>query len=191
MSHWLGRFSLLSATIILLFFSACENDLARVNRLISRDQASVETGEDITILYSDSAEVKIKIEGPRMIRKLSTAEPEEIFPEGVKIYFLDDQKQPESILSAKYAIRYPFQDKVIVKDSVVLENIKEKRKIVTEELIWEMRRAIVYNNKFVKITNPTDTIYGYAFKATQDFQHYELKNVGGKMAIKAMEKELK
>ena len=49
-----------------LFFLliACENDIEKVNLITQRSNAPTETGKGLEILYSDSAQIKVKITTP-------------------------------------------------------------------------------------------------------------------------------
>ena len=66
-----------------------------------------------------------------------------------------------------------------MKDSVLLINLLDDRKLVTEELYWKPAENRVYNDKFVKITTGKQLLYGTGLEAKDDFSDYEIQNPQG------------
>ena len=164
----------------LFFLTSCQNDLAEIDKVINGEMISVETAKEVSVLYSDSAMVKVRVEGPVMLRHLDTENPRQEFTDGVKVVFFGAGQKIESVLTAKYAIRLEKKNQIIVRDSVVWQSFKGE-KLETEELIWEERKEKVYSNRFVTITKPDEIIYGYGFEADQDFSSWTIKAVEGEL----------
>ena len=166
---------------ILLFafcsvWQACgssDKELVRVNEILSAEQLSIETAKDVEILYSDSAVVRVRIQGARLLNYLDRNQPRQEFPDGIKIDFFDLEKNIQSTLTAKYALRDLLLHQVFVRDSVVWKS-KKKETLETEELIWDERRGDVRSAKFVKMTKPNEVIVGYGFQSNQDFTRWEI-----------------
>ncbi len=145
------------------------------------EDVEVETARNVEVLYSDSAIVKVRIQAPTMLNHTQKANPYQEFPDGVHVDFYQDG-EPNSVLTAKYGVRYEAKGLVIVRDSVVWRNIEGKQ-LETNEMIWEEKVREIYNNKFVVITTPTDTIYSYGFRADQDFTNFRLQAADGSMKV--------
>ncbi len=175
----MNRYLILNVIVLFLFYS-CKNDLEEIDKVINREMIAVETAKDVAMLYSDSAIVKVRIEGPLMIRHLDRENPRQEFTDGVKVVFYAYGQKVESVLTAKYAIRSEKENQIIVRDSVVWESYKGE-KLETEELIWEEREEKIYTNRFVTITKPDEVIYGYGFEANQDFSSWTIKAVEGEL----------
>ena len=179
----------------LVFFSAfiftsCENDLEEVDALFSKDHVKIEEARDVQLLYSDSAVVRVRVSGPRLLRHVDHTKPKEEFPEGIMIEFLrSGTNRTQGSLTAKYAIRLENQSKVIVRDSVVWKSGKGEE-LVTSELIWDDQRKIVHTNRFVKITKPDEEFFGYGFEADQDFNHWKIINPTGRMLVDGLDEPL-
>jgi LPS export ABC transporter protein LptC len=173
-----------------VIFVACENDMQAVNEALSKEHVSKETAEDIVLLYSDSAQLKVQVSGPMLVRHVNKREPREEFPEGIRVEFYNQNQIAESWLTAKYAIRYKNNKTIVAQDSVVLYTAK-KDTIRTSELIWDEGKGIVFTDKFVRITNPERTINGYGFKTNQDFTVYEINAIEGELEVESLENELK
>lgn len=171
-----------------IFLAACENDLSEVQKVISADEIKVETMKEVEILYSDSAIVRVRITGPIMLRHLDLADAKQEFIEGVNVDFFDNHREVSGHLTAQYGIRLENQGKVIVRDSVVWENVLGDR-LESEELIWDERTRKVYTDKFVTIIRPDEIIYGYGFEADQDFTYSRIKAIQGKIKIDDLGKD--
>ena len=160
--------------------------MEEIDRVINREMTAVETAKKVSMLYSDSAKVKVRVEGPIMLRHLDKENPRQEFTEGVKVVFFADRQKVESVLTAKYALRLEKKNQIIVRDSVVWESY-DGEKLETEELIWEERRGKIFTNRFVTITKPEEVIYGYGFVAKQDFSEWSINAVEGELKTKGVD----
>lgn len=165
---------------VLLF--SCENDIAEIEALSANLNTEVETAKDVEILYSDSAQVRVKIAGPTMLYHLDKRDPRQEFIDGVKVDFFDAEGTVTSKLTAKYAIRLENKNEVIVRDSVVWQSI-EKEKIETEELIWQENKERIYTDRFVVITRPDEIVYGHGLEASQDFSYSRINAIQGRIKV--------
>lgn len=181
-------FLALAASLALLP-AGCRNDVEEVNALVSRFDTQVETAKDVEILYSDSAQVRVRITGPTMLYHLDRREPRQEFPDGVSVDFFGPEGAITSQLDARYGLRLENKNEVVVRDSVVWQSV-EGEKIETEELIWDERRRKIYTNKFVVITRPDEIIYGHGFEADQDFTYSRINAIEGRLKVEDLEKEL-
>jgi LPS export ABC transporter protein LptC len=173
--RWFWMFSM-------IFGISCVNDLGEVDRLLDPEAGRTEWAKDVEIIYSDSVAVKVRITSPLLVRNLDQITPYDEFPDGVFVEFFDSNQNISSTLSAKYGIRYPRTKKIIVRDSVVLQNI-QREQLETSELIWDENNKVVQTDKFVKITKPEEIIFAYGFRANQDFSEYELLSVAGRVKV--------
>jgi LPS export ABC transporter protein LptC len=176
----------------LLFLSilgvACKNDLAAIERVIKPEELNQELIQNFETLYSDSAVVRVRIQGPVMIRHLDEKDPRQEFPEGVKVEFFSPNQRITSRLTSKYAVRMENDGKIIVRDSVVWESVNNE-KLETTELVWEEQEKRVHTNKFVTIRRPDEIIYGYGFESDQDFSRSRIKAIEGKIKVDQLQDE--
>lgn len=182
--------NLLLFVTILLWLSSCENDMADVEAFISKLNTEVETAKEVEILYSDSAQVRVKIAGPTMLYYLDKQEPRQEFIDGVEVNFFDVEGAVTSKLTAKYAIRFESKNEVIVRDSVVWQSVQNE-KIETEELIWQENKERIYSDRFVVITRPDEIVYGHGFEANQDFSYSKINAIQGRIKVDNPEEEAK
>ncbi len=162
---------------VLILSYSCSNDIEAVNALLDKEEIKSETAENISLIYSDSAIVKMKIEAPILKRQIDQYKVTEIFEDGINAEFYGPNGQISGWLDSRYAIRKEKEKQILVRDSVVLWNAK-KEKLETSELIWDEDLEILTTNKFVRISQPEkgDTSYGWGFETNADFTRFEIKN---------------
>lgn len=183
-SLWTGLSFLFIFSFLL---SSCQNDLAEIQRFIKQEETNYEIISDFKTLYSDSAVVKVKIEGPTMLRYLDKDRPRQEFPDGMKVEFFTPNKRVTSRLTAKYGLRLEKDKQIIMRDSVVWESLN-KEILETTELIWDEKEERVFTNKFVVIRRPGEIITGYGFESNQDFTYSKIKSVTGQFASDKLKK---
>lgn len=159
--------------ILWILPSGCENDLSKVDELIAHYDTSVETAHDVEILYSDSAQVRVRITGPKLLYHLDQQDPRQEFPQAVQVDFFGDNQEITSILTANYGVRHERKGLVIARDSVVWRNM-DGDKLETEELVWSESDKKVYSDRFVVITRPGEILYGRGLEANQDFSRWRI-----------------
>ncbi len=101
---------------------------------------------------------------------------------GLEVEFYNDSLQVQSKLTAKYGKYFEQNGNVLVRDSVVITNIKNE-KLNTEELVWNEKLQKFYTEKFVTITTPTQVIYGDGLESNQNFSVYKITNIKGMIGV--------
>lgn len=167
---------------------ACSADMPDIV-LDERLNANVELAKDVSILYSDSAQLRVIAGGPVVLYHLDLRERKQEFVEGVTIDFFGPDQKPSSKLTAKYGIRMEGKGQIIVRDSVVWQSVAGER-LETEELIWDEKQQRVFTNKFVVLRRPDEIIKGHGFEANQDFSDAKIKAVEGQIKVDELSKEL-
>lgn len=176
-----NKYVLLALFCAVIFLFSCKNDLAEVQRFVATEETEYETIKDFKTLYSDSAVVRIKVEGETMWRHLDKNNPRQEFPDGLKVDFFGEKGKVTSRLTAKYGLRLERDKQVIVRDSVVWESLN-KETLETNELIWDEKKEKLFTNKFVVIRRPGEIITGYGFESNQDFTYSKIKSVTGQLS---------
>jgi LPS export ABC transporter protein LptC len=160
-----------------LFVYSCENDIKDVDALMKR-QKGVEEAFDITSYLSQEGVMKARLRSPYMLRHQSDSAYIE-FPRTMHVDFYDDSTRIESILDAKYARYREYEDKVFLRDSVVVINLAKGDTLKTDELWWDQNTQEFYTDKPVEIHQPDKTVYGKGLRAAQDFSWYDIFNITG------------
>lgn len=179
--------------LVVMSFVACVNDIEEVNALLEEYNPSVDIGSDVRILYSDSGYVKIIIEGAVLEQHNDLNNPNQTFPAGIFVTFLDVNEKPHSWLKGNYAIRNETEQTMTVRGNVSFYN-SDNDKLQSSELIWDERKQLIYTDKFVKITRPIqqDTLYGLGFETDQSFKKIYIKHsVKGKLNADKLSEEFR
>jgi len=167
--------------VVSLLFSSCENDIATVNKITSRNASSVETGTQIEMVYSDYGIVKAKLTTPQ-IQEYHTINPYYEMTKGVFMAVYNDSLVVNSTLKAGYGIAYLKTNLLVARENVVVVNQKGD-KLTSEELQWDERTKKLTSDKFVTITTADETIYGDGLEANQDFTQYKIKKIKGTVKV--------
>ncbi|MBT3647536.1 MAG: LPS export ABC transporter periplasmic protein LptC [Flavobacteriales bacterium] len=180
----------LSIPIILMvgmFVFSCQNDLEEINRVTESVDLPVQTIRNARISYSDSGHIQFLIEAAQVDR-YPGEEPRDEFSGGFKVTSYNFDGEIESEITAEEATNYPEKHHMIARDSVMLKD-KEGKILQTELLTWDEETDRIFTDKFVKITTPTEILYGDGLEANQDFTRYEIKNIKGRIKIEDGEKQ--
>ncbi len=172
---------------ILLIFTACKNKIEDINALTLSDTCPVETGKNIEIIYSDSAEIQTIIKSP-FYKKYAGKNPYIEMPRGIDAVFYDSAMRVKTRLTAKYAIKYDKKNVMEAKNDVVVINEKGER-LNTEHLIWDEKLKRIYTDVFVKITTADKVFYGDGLDADDSFMKWVIKKPRGTFYVNTDEEE--
>lgn len=178
----------LSVLTFILLLQGCENDIEKINMLNTSGDYPDVIGEDIEVIYSDSARVKVHMYA-KVLKQFNNAEkPYSEFPKGMKVFFFDDSMEIESEIHANYAIYYNEEKLWHAKGNVVAENFKSGERLDTEELFWDENKEEIYSESYTRIVNENGTFYGQnGFKSNQTLTDYTL--IGSKGVVNIQEDE--
>ena len=166
---------------ILAVLGACKNEQMDAPT-ITRDNLSIEKGKDVEIIYSDSAQVKVRVTSPTMFYYTDRGNPRQEFTEGVKAYFYDPLQNEQSVLTGKYAIRDEQKHRVIVRDSVVWLSQRDGR-LETSELIWDETANVIRSTRYATITRGKEVIRGFNFETNDKLTKWKIKNPTGEVPV--------
>jgi LPS export ABC transporter protein LptC len=150
------------------FMLACENNVNEVQALSARI-GGIDVGKDVSIFISTDGKMTAKLMAPLMRKYLVDSGKMVEFPNTLKVDFYKDSLHIESKLTANYANYKETENKVFLKDNVIVYNVLGDT-LWCKEMIWDQ-----VTNKFttdkeviVKQHNPIAKIYGKGFEANQD-----------------------
>jgi LPS export ABC transporter protein LptC len=163
--------------IITILLFSCENDIHRVQDL-GKHHVGIEEGKNIESYLSQGGVVRAKLTALTMLRQLTDTVKVE-FTNGLHVLFYDSVTNVESQLFAKYGNYYENNNKVFLRDSVKVFNVKHDT-LWCKELYWDQNRSIFYTDKPIKISqqNPHQIIYGLGLRADQNFKWFTINHIG-------------
>jgi LPS export ABC transporter protein LptC len=163
---------------------SCTNDMKQVMSLPGNKLSPSQVGDSVTMLYTDSSQLKIMLKANRMlVFSKNVTEPLTILPSGVFVTFFDQFEKVSATLRANYGVRYENTKRMEAKYNVVVVN-KNGEKLETEKLIWDQNLGRIYTDAAVKITTGKEVITGKGLESNQDFSRYEIKQVTGQIHLK-------
>ncbi|MCE2822318.1 MAG: LPS export ABC transporter periplasmic protein LptC [Bacteroidota bacterium] len=165
--------------------SGCGEEHAETRQVFTQDDVAVELAKDVEILYSDSAVVRVRVSGATMLNFTSLETPKQEFPDGIRFEFLLPDGSVRSTLTAHHAIRQQDKGTIVARDSVVMNTVKQER-LETEELIWDEKAGKIRTDKFVKVSQPGEVVYGFGLEAEQDFSYWKILVPKGKIKAEQM-----
>lgn len=173
----LGKAS--AIVVLVVFLGACTSQNEELLNLPKYEGPVAET-YNVSMLYSDSAVVKLKVEAPvRFAYENGDSE----FPEGIYIEFYDNLGDTTNTLKANHCY-YTAEDNVYkATGDVVVKGLKNKEQLNTEELFWSPQREKIYTEKFVRIETENEITMGHGLEAAQDFSTYTIKKSSGSISL--------
>lgn len=166
----------------LLALAACENDPSDVAAMFPDERPDAEIITDFETIYSDSAQIKVRVTGPRLVRSRQGAEYVQEFPEGVFVEFFDDAGGVSATLAARWGIRYEGQEFITVRDSVVWEAVGGDR-LDTDELIYDAADDRIYSDRYVRLRQGDKVITGVGFESNPEFTRSRVRAVRGVVTV--------
>ena len=164
---------------------SCESDLAEVDRIASiQAEEPVDISVGVTIIFSDSARVKARIESPEMRNYNAVEEPYYEFQKGITIYFYDENGREIQNITADYAVRKELAQLVEFRNNVVITRA-DGVQIKTEELIHDEAANTFYNQMPIAgySKDGRNTFQGSSFFSDGEFKNIEIENTTGVMYL--------
>ncbi len=124
---------------------SCENDLKDLPNTKDK-RAALDEGRDIEIYMSQGGKMKGKLTAPLMYTYQSDSSYTE-FPKSLHIDFYNDSLVKESQLDAGYAKDRSWENKVFLKDCVVVINVLKGDTLRCQEMWWDKNAQKFYTNK--------------------------------------------
>ncbi|MBL7743197.1 MAG: LPS export ABC transporter periplasmic protein LptC [Chitinophagaceae bacterium] len=167
-----------AAFVISCFFLwSCENDPKQIDEL-TRKVTEVEEARNIESFLSQDGKMKAKLTAPIMLRVMSDTIYVE-FPNSLHVDFYNDSTRIESWLDSKYGKYFENLDKVYLRDSVVVINIKGDT-LKCPDLWWDQNTKLFYTDKYAEYHAKGKNIYGgKGLEATQDMSSVTFKEPTG------------
>lgn len=165
------------------YFTSCTNDIKQVAAITAPKRIPSQTGDSVTLLYTDSAKLKIVLKANQMLMfDKNVSEPYTVMPKGFFVTMFDEEEKASATLKGKFGVRFDQSKRMEAKYEVVVVNVKGE-KLETERLVWDENTKRIYTDAFVKITTGKEVIMGKGLESNQDFSKYEIKEITGTIQL--------
>ncbi len=167
----------------ILFHWSCQRNKEKIKSLILPAERPTQKSKNVTILYSDSTQLKAMLYAHQMIAyEKNQTDPFIFFPDSIKIIFYNQQQIPSSTLTALQAVYFTKTQKAYLKYNVNFINDKQEH-LITENIVWNQSTGKITTDKPIKIITPTQIINGNGIECEEDFSSYTIKNITGIIQI--------
>lgn len=180
-----GIFSVRSITILcgIVMLLSCKNDIKEVNKIASEDKRPEMVGENLVMIYSDSARIKYRVITPEYIKVNSEKDKYEEFPKGIHVISYDVNGNMMGSIKAKYAKKMEEEMIWEARNEVVVVNA-EGSKLETELLFWDMKKEQIYSDRYSRLSANGQIIEGNnGFKSDQNLKEPVFFNVTGQVEV--------
>jgi LPS export ABC transporter protein LptC len=164
-----------------MFFS-CENDLRRIGEVTEQHNDADQSMTEVTLTVTDSGRMKLKMVSDTVLHY--EEEQMQVWPNGLNVYFYNDEGLLESELKADQGKLFQEEKKMEVQYDVVLYNHTNQEKLLAEYLILREDSIFTKPDEKVRIIRSDSSIVeGYWLRANEDFTDYSLDSVNIKYTI--------
>ncbi len=153
---------------------ACENDVNVVKEL-GRKRQNLEEGKNIDAYLSMNGKTRAHLTAPLLLRNQDSGMMSE-FPRSLHVDFYNDSTKVESQLRALYGKYKENDQKVYLRDDVVVFNTKGDS-LFCEDLYWDQALQKFYTNRKARISrnyHRTNIIATNGMIASQDLSNITL-----------------
>ena len=170
-------------TGIIMLFASCErNNIEKINELTSEIDAPTIAVSNTEIKFSKNGHVEVRLLSKQINRYMDMEEPYTEFPQGLYVEFYDSTENVTSYIKANYCI-YDETEELWTAENDVVSVSEEGDTLNTEYLVWDQKKAKVYSDRYVRITNKDGIIHGKGFEANQDLSDWKIKNSSGTITV--------
>lgn len=173
--------TVLAMGTVMLF--SCKTDIKEVNALAHREGSPELSGENMELFYSDSARLKYKVAAPVYEKYNTEKEKYDEFPKGLKASLYAKDGTVTGTIVSKYAKKLEEEMLWELRNEVVVVN-SEGKKLETDLLYWDMKKEIVYSDRYTRLTSGDQIIEGNdGFESDQQLYNPVFRNVTGQVEI--------
>lgn len=163
---------------VFIFLFSCENDVQVIRELTAKQDSAIYSAFNVEIKYSTNGITNGLMKAKLLNRFVDNhSETYLEFPEGVQMFFYDEQGNITSTLKADYSIFYEDKGEWIARYNVEVVN-ESNEKLNTEYLLWLRKEEKISSDQPVTITTEEGVFYGEnGFVSNQEFTDWEIINI--------------
>lgn len=171
-----GRILPLLTLFVLL--AACGNDLEKIHLFDDRTTPPDNVIRSAHVQHSSSGSLQLVMDAP-LIERYSTPSPRTEYPQGVWIQFFSGAENPTATLSARYAVQYDDRDVTLVRDSVVIIDLRSHDTTYLKDLTWDANQHRIYSESPIRSVNGLRVTLGDGFESDDAMQSPQILHQRG------------
>jgi LPS export ABC transporter protein LptC len=161
----------MSVMFFLVTSTSCVNDEQKVKEMFEK-KTGLDEAEGVVSYMSQGGRTRAKLTAPTLLRFQDTL-PRMEFPRSLHVDFFDSTMHVENQVDALFGRYLETQNKVYMRDSVRVFNIKADT-LFCQELWWDQNNQQFHTDKPVRIHRPGMIINGVGLRAPQDFKTFDI-----------------
>ena len=172
--------TLLAAIVFGCFFVlvGCENDI-NVVRDLGKKVKGVDEANQVESYMSQNGKTRAKLIAPLMLLTQNDYGKKIEYPKTLHVDFYKDSLKVESKLFARYGSYNESENKILLKDSVIVFNIKGDT-LICKELYWDQISQRFYTEKevFISQSQPArQRLNGIGFNSDQNLSDVHIQHI--------------
>lgn len=179
--RWFGSFGrtvfiIHHLLLIILFFTSCEEP--KETKEVKRYKGPIEVINDVRLLYSEAALLKVKLTTPKQLRYEND---DRKYPEQVNIDFYGPTGETMTTIRSDSGRYDKAKNLYTVMGNVVVVNKQKQEKLLTPVLNWNPVTKKVFTESRVTVISQLtgEKLYGLGLDANQDFTNYRIRKPTG------------
>jgi LPS export ABC transporter protein LptC len=148
--------------------AACGNDIEKT-RIFESHTLPDSTITNAHIRRSENGRLQLLMTAP-LVRQYSNPESKTEYPKGVHMRFFDGYNNPTGKLTARYAVQYDKRQITMVRDSVVIIDLRNGDTIYLQDLTWNQAEHRVFSDKPLRSKNGDRITLGDRFESDDEFR---------------------
>ena len=177
---------LLFPGVLFMTTVACKNDPNQIRALTGKGNSQEDRAQDVTIIYSKDGKISARLFAHEFARNENAKPPYLDMNNGLKAEFFNDSGVVDNVLTADSSRYYEAQGNILVWGNVQIVS-KKGEQLNTQELVWNQAIERFFTEKPVKITTPTEVLYGNGMEANRDFSWYQITYPKGTVQVNKAE----
>lgn len=131
-----------------------------------------------SLSHSDSGKLQMRLEAP-LIQRFSKPSATTHYPEGVTLWFYDEEQQLRTYLHANKAVTYDDRNIMHGTDSVTVIDYTNGDTVYLEDLVWRQNDDAIFSNHPVMAVNGGRVTYGDGFSSDANMTHLRITRQRG------------
>lgn len=137
--------------------------------------------ENMELNYGDSAQVMVKM---KTALELDLINQDKVYPKEVRLFFFDPTGKESTTIRSDSGRYFKNNNHYKLMGNILIVDKLKNQNLTTTELIWSPDKKIIFTQKPVDLTTPTQVLHGMGMTANQDFTQYSLGNSSGLLNVK-------
>ena len=154
------------ALLLAACMTGCGNDMDKI-QFFDRQTLQDNTLKGVDVQRSENGHLQMLMQTP-YVEQYSKPEAKTVYPQGVYMRFFDGYDHPTATLRARYAVSYDKRDYMMVRDSVVIIDLRSGDTTFLDELTWDATQHRIFSEKPLRSQNGPRVTYGDGFESDEN-----------------------